>query len=119
MHKLDIPKRVTLPNGRTFVARYKRISRSQLPANIVWKRTYRQWAAPRGRRRQWGRGLFSFIKKVAKNPAIKSLAKQCLKHLPALCNTATSRIKNDKLKKALQSDTAHRLLNKVIDRYND
>ena len=119
MHKLDTPKWVTLPNGRTFVARYKRVSRSQLPANIVLKRTYSQWAAPRGSRRQWGRGLFSFIKKVAKNSTIKSLAKQYLKHLPALYNAATSRMKNDKLKKALQSDTAHRLLNKVIDRYND
>ena len=25
MMKLNVPKRVTLPNGRTFVARYKRI----------------------------------------------------------------------------------------------
>ena len=24
MRKLDVPKRVTLPNGRTFVARYKK-----------------------------------------------------------------------------------------------
>ena len=27
MMKLNVPKRVTLPNGRTFVARYKRIPR--------------------------------------------------------------------------------------------
>ena len=47
MMKLNIPKRVTLPNGRTFVARYKRIPRDQLPPNIVMRRTYTQRAAPR------------------------------------------------------------------------
>ena len=39
MMKLAMPKRVTLPNGRTFVARYKRIKRSELPPNIVMRRT--------------------------------------------------------------------------------
>ena len=33
MMKLNVPKRVTLPNGRTFVARYKRIPRDQLLPN--------------------------------------------------------------------------------------
>ena len=64
------------------------MSRSQLPANVVLKITYRQQAAPRGRRRQRGRGLFSFIKKAAKHPAVRSLAKQGLKHLPGLYNAA-------------------------------
>ena len=71
MEKLNVPKRVTLPNGRTFVARYKRISRDDLPLNIRMRRTYRQRAAPRGRRRrrrQRGQGIFSFIKKAAKTP---------------------------------------------------
>ena len=39
MVKLAVPKRVTLPNGRTFIARYKRIKRSELPPNIVMRRT--------------------------------------------------------------------------------
>ena len=50
--ELNVPKRVTLPNGRTFVARYKRTPRDQLPPNIVMRRTYTQRAAPRGRRRR-------------------------------------------------------------------
>ena len=71
MMKLNIPKRVTLPNGRTFVVRYKRISRGELPPNIVMHRTYRQRAVPRGcRRRQRCRGIFDFIKKAAKNPLV-------------------------------------------------
>ena len=61
IQKLDVPKRVTLANGRTFIAKYKYVSKSQLPANVIL-RTYRQGALPRGRRRrQVGRGLFSFI----------------------------------------------------------
>ena len=50
MMKLNVLKRVTLPNSRTFVTRYKRIPRDQLPPNIVMRRTCTQRAAPRGRR---------------------------------------------------------------------
>ena len=39
MMKLATPKRVILTNGRTFIARYKRIKRSELPPNIVMRRT--------------------------------------------------------------------------------
>ena len=48
MMKLNVPKWIVLPNGRTFVARYKRVSRAELPPNIVMHRTYRLRAAPRG-----------------------------------------------------------------------
>ena len=48
--KLNVPKGVTLPNGRTFVARYKKIPRDQLLPNIVMRRTYTQRAAPWGRK---------------------------------------------------------------------
>ena len=71
MVKLNVPKKVTLPNGRTFIARYKRIKRSELPPNIVMRRTYTQRAAQRGRRgrrRQQGQGIFDFVKRVAKIP---------------------------------------------------
>ena len=77
--KLNVPKRVTLPNGRTFVARYKRIPRDQLPPNIVMRRTYTQRTASRGRRRrraEQGQGIFDFIKKVARNPLVKSIARK-------------------------------------------
>ena len=52
MVKLNVPKRITVPNGRIFIARYKRIKRSELPPNIVMRRTYTQRAAPRDRRRR-------------------------------------------------------------------
>ena len=69
MQKLATPKRVTLPDGRTFLARYKRVKRSDLPPHIVIRRDYRQRAAPRGRRQrrgQQGQGIFDFIKKLQK-----------------------------------------------------
>ena len=51
------PKRVTLPDGRTFVARYKRVPRSRLPPHIKIRRRYR--GAPA---RQNGTGIISVIK---------------------------------------------------------
>ena len=67
MVKRQNPKRVTLPNGRTFYARYKRATRADLPANVRLERPNRQKAGPRGRRRrlrQGGRGFKSTFKKI-------------------------------------------------------
>ena len=77
--KRETPKKVTLPNGRTFVARYERVTRDHLPANIRLERPYKQRAAPRGRRRrrpqrvQQGGSLHSILKiakKVVKTPIV-------------------------------------------------
>ena len=116
--KLATSKRVTLPNGRTFVAHYKRILRDHLPPNITMRRTYTQRAAPRSRRRgrrgQQGQGIFDFIKKVAKIPLVKSIAKQGLKYAPATYANLTGRVKNKTLKRILNSDMAHSTLNRTI-----
>ena len=78
MMKLNTPKRVTLPNGRAFVAQYKHISRNQLPANVIISHRYTQIAAPKNKRRrrrrgrQRGCGLFDFVKKVIKKSSGKS-----------------------------------------------
>ena len=121
MLKLNTPKRVMMPNGRTFVVRYKRVSRDQWPTNVTIRRRYTQRATPKNKRRrmrgrQRGRGLFDFVKKVIKNPAVKALGQQAIQHLPGLYNAATSRIKNDKIRKALQPDTAKHLLNSASNR---
>ena len=120
MEKLNVPKRVTLPNGRTFVARYKRISRDNLPLNIRMRRTYRQRAAPRGRRRrQRGQGIFSFIKKAAKNPLVRSIAKKGLEYAPGIYHNLTKRVKNKTLSRILNSDAAHLLLSRGIKAGNN
>ena len=62
--------------------------------------------------------MFNFVKKLAKNPTVRSLAKQGIKHLPALYNAATKRIKNDKLRTALQSDMAQGIENKLTEKYS-
>ena len=68
MIKRRTPKRVTLPDGRTFLARYKRATRNDLLRNINLIRPYKQRAAPKGRRRrrinQRGRGFGSTLKKA-------------------------------------------------------
>ena len=46
MRRLDAPKKVTLPNGRTFYAKFQIAPRSQLPPNFIMKRRYRTRAAP-------------------------------------------------------------------------
>ena len=51
MVKRQNPKRVTLPNGRTFYARYRHATRAELPANVRLNRPYRWRVAPKGRRR--------------------------------------------------------------------
>ena len=120
MEKLNLPKRVTLPYGRTFVARYKRISRDDLPLNIRMRRTYRQRAAPRGRRRrQRGQGIFSFIKKAAKNPLVRSIAKKGLEYAPGIYHNLTKRVKNKTLSRILNSDAAHLLLSRGIKAGNN
>ena len=74
MVKRETPKRVTLPNGRTFVARYKRVTHAYLPANICLRQPYKERAVPRGRCRrqiavQQGRGFLSNILKFAEKIA--------------------------------------------------
>ena len=120
MEKLNVPKNVTLPNGRTFVARYKRISRDDLPLNIRMRRTHRQRAAPRGRRRrQRGQGIFSFLKKAAKNPLVRTLAKKGLEYAPGIYRNLTKRVKNKTLSRVLNSDAAHLLLSRGIKAANN
>ena len=122
MVKLNIPKRVTLPNGRTFIARYKRIKRSELLPNIVMRRTYTQRAAQRGRRRkrkQQGQGIFDFVKKVARNPLVKSIAEKGLEYAPGVYHNLTKRVKNKTLKRILNSNDAHLAFNKAIKTANN
>ena len=79
----------------------KRIKRSELPRKIVMRRTYTQRAVPRGRcrRRQQGQGIFNFVKKVARNPLVKSIAKKGPEYVPRVYHTLTKRVKNRTLKR--------------------
>ena len=133
MIKRATPKRVTLPNGRTFLARYRRATRDDFPPNISLPRIYKERAAPKGRRRtrrkvipyrerqraalrkraraQRGRGLGSIFKKAYKlgKRALNSklgrrIAKAAVSEIPDVLENLGGRVKNKKLKKILTSD---------------
>ena len=87
MRKLHTPKIVTLLNGRTFYARYKRVLRFELSANVTLARKYRGRVAAGRRRRpprkgQRGSESFDTLKKLTKNPLVKRLGKKALTHAP-------------------------------------
>ena len=127
MRRLETPKKVTLPNGRTFYAKYQRVPRSQLPPNVTVKRRYRTRAAPKGKRRrpirkgQRGRGFLSSLKKIAKNLLLRQIGKTALKkaidYAPQFSNLGTSKIKNKTTRKILQSDASTNLLNNLVTKY--
>ena len=116
MIKRENPKRVELPNGRIFYAKYKRVDRDALPPNIRIMRRYKQRAAPKGKRRrrragQRGRGLKSFFKKAAnfgrkafKNKTVRGITRQLIENAPDALDMLSRKVKNKKLKKLLNSD---------------
>ena len=134
MIKRATPKRVTLPDGRTFLARYKRATRDDLPPNISLPRVYKERAAPKGRRRrrrvisyrerqraalrrraraQRGRGIGSMFKKVYKvgkralNSRLgKRITRAVVSEIPDVLENLGGRVKNKRIKKILTSDLA-------------
>ena len=122
MTELDTSKRVTLPNGRAFHAKYKRVKRSELPPNIILRRNYKQRAAPIGRRRrvaQQGRGIFSTLKRIAKNPISRKPAKKGWNYALQVYNYVVSKINNKIAKKNLGSDAAKNLVHNLASRYGE
>ena len=97
MRKLNTPKRVTLPDGRSFLARYERGPRSELLPNVIMRRSYKTRATPKGRRRvapQKGQGIFSSQKELAKNPLVRSLATKGLEYAAGVYHNLTKRVKS-------------------------
>ena len=71
-------------------------------------------ALARGRRRpQRGQGILSTIKKIAKHPITKQLIRTGAQHLYA---KGASKIKNPKLRKALESEVAKKLVKKLHEK---
>ena len=114
MIKRATPKRVQLPDGRVFYAKYKRVSRNALPGNIRIRRKYKQRAAPRGQRRrgrQGGRGFKSFFKKALKlgkkalnNKTVRSIGRELIQNVPDAVEMLGSKVKNKRIKKLLNND---------------
>ena len=100
MVKRAKPKKVRLPDGRTFVARYKRATK--------------QRAAPKGKRRQLGqRGrafksafgkVVKLAKKVGKNKTFRKVARNVLQEVPGFIQGLSQKTKNKKIKALLDND---------------
>ena len=129
MRRLNTPKKVTLPNGRTFYAKYARVPRSHIPDNVIMKKKYKRRAAPKDRRirpvrkGQRGRGFFSSLKKIDKNSLVRQIGKTALKkavnYVPQLYNLGTSKIKNRTARNILQSDATTNILNNLVTKYGN
>ena len=128
MIKRERPKRVTLPDGRTFLARYRRATRYDLPANIDLPKIYKLRAAPKGKRRkkipyrerqratlrrraQRGRGFGSLLKKGFKlgkkalNSRLgKKISRAIISEVPDVLEKLSGKVKNKRLNKILTSD---------------
>lgn len=99
MYKKTVPKTVNLPDERSFILRYRRATRNELPANVTIKKTYKQRAAPTNKRRRIrGRGLGNFIKKLMKHSTVRKLGKAALKELPAVYGKALQKLANKNLR---------------------
>ena len=66
--------------------------------------------------KQTGKGFFSVLKKVVKNPIFKDIVKTGAKYIPGLYQGGVNKIKNKKLKKVLQSDIASGLVNNLSNK---
>ena len=71
------PLRVTLPDGRSFLARYERISRKNLPANVTKKRP--RTIGPRRQRkcrRKQGAGILRSVFNLGKSLLTSSVLRK-------------------------------------------
>ena len=64
MVKQQTPKKVMLPNGRTFYARYRRATRTDLLPNVCLEQPYKQRVAPKGRCCQVRQGVLKEVLKA-------------------------------------------------------
>ena len=107
-------QRVQLPNGTSFLARYERIGRKNLPRNITVKQNRK--IGPRRcsnvRRRQIGAGIIgnlaewgiNMVAKAINSGLGKKLFDEGIKHAPETYKYGTSEIKNQNIQRALYSD---------------
>ena len=128
LRRRTTPQRVHLPNGQSFLAMYKRVSRQNLPRNITIKQTTQirprnrrmketqkggsilgelaKWVVKLGAKTLFKRGISTGTKALSSEIG-KKLIDEGIKHAPYLYKFVTSKIKNKNLKKALESDVAN------------
>ena len=123
-----MPKKVKLPDGRGFFAKYQRVARNALPKNIRVRRTYTRKIGSR-RQQKWrnqaGRGLnlltedlISTADELGKKTAMSSLGKMVIKdaidYIPTAYKKLKNKITNKKAKAALNTGIDNFILNRDI-----
>lgn len=128
------PKKVNLPDGQTFYARYERVGRRNLPTKVTIKKTEDNRTKTQAERKQQhgsgflgtvfniGKKLFkpSYITKAfnigskAANLAIRQkIIEEGIEKTPAIYNAGVKRIKNKKMKNILELDLANYAVKKA------
>ena len=144
LRKRATPKTVNLPNGRSFVSKWERISRKQLPINIRVNRVrtigrnnhwiyfnlaregFRKIKQKRkaAARQQSGKGLGSDFAKMGLNLGSKVLGSDIGKKLinkgidsiPNIFKFGASKIKNKTVNRALNSEITDLVVNEAQNR---
>ena len=143
LRKIATPKTVNLPNGRSFVSKWERIGRKQLPINIKINRVrtigprrnnrricfnlardaFRNIKRKRkaAARQQFGKGLGSDFAKMGLNLGSRVLGSDIRKKLiykgidsiPNIFKFGASKIKNKTVNRALNSEIADVVVNEA------
>ena len=71
LRRCAIPKKATLPDGRTFYVKYERVSRRNLPTNATVRR--KRTIGPRRQRRQTASGTTSSLLNIGLKDSSKFL----------------------------------------------
>ena len=128
LSRCTTPQRICLPNGQSFLGRYERGSRRNLPGNVTIKQTrwiglrsrhtrkaqkggrilgeLAKWGAKLGAKTLFKKGISAGSKALSSEIG-KKLVDGGTKHAPDLYEFGTSKIRNKNLKKPLESDAAN------------
>ena len=110
MVKLAMLKKVVLPNGRSFYARYKMVTQDALPNNVRIRRTYRI-QAPIGPRSRGIKDIlvkgFRIAKRLATSSVGRERGKIAMEDAARAYETSVRRVRNIRLKRIPQSDLAN------------
>ena len=133
LQRLPAPKRVQLPNGRVFFAKYQRVGRDRLPERVRIRRTYVIKIGPRRqrvrkigprnqrrRRQQVGRVLdhstaIDLARRAAGSRLGKMMINDAIDYIPTAYKKIKNKIKNKKVKAVLDTGTDDYIENKRIE----
>lgn len=129
LQRLPAPKRVKLPNGRVFFAKYQGVGRDILPERVRIRRTYVRKIGPRRQRiscrrqQQVSRGLdqnaissaLDLGSRAATSRLGKIMINDAIDYISTAYKNIKNKIKNKKVKAVLNARIDGYFVNKGID----